>query len=256
MVINETMARHYFGRGNPIGRTIYFPKSDAQGRYLPFGTQFDKEQGREIVGVVRDAKYGNLRETSRRMAYLPLQDDDGFAASIDVPVVKDPGAVAPHIRQVLKEVNPNLTLRTIRTLEEQIDRTLSQERLFTSLLGFFGVLALLLACVGLYGVMAYAVAGRTSEIGICMALGARRIDVVSMVLRETLLLVTIGVALGIPAALATTHLLRSLLFGLTATDPVTIGAMAFLMLGTAALAGALPARRAASVDPIVALRCE
>ena len=146
--------------------------------------------------------------------------------------------------------------KAITTLEEQIDGTLIQERLVAKLLGFFGLLALVLACVGLYGVMSYAVVRRTSEIGIRMALGARRTDVTSMVLRETLVLVIAGVALGVPAALASTHLLRSLLFGLTPTDPVTIGAMSVLMLAIAVLAGYVPARRAANVDPMVALRYE
>jgi len=190
------------------------------------------------------------------MAFLPMPRDQGGLGSIELRVTRDPSAVAPHIHQVLGAIDPNIALRGIRTLEEQIDRTLTEERMFTGLLGVFGGLALVLACVGLYGMMAYAVAGRTGEIGIRMALGAMRSDVVSMILRETFLLAAVGVALGIPAALATTHLLRSLLFGLTPTDPATIGAMALLMLGVAALAGFVPARRAAGVDPIEALRHE
>jgi len=156
----------------------------------------------------------------------------------------------------LKQVSNSIVLRSMNTLEEQINGTLIQERLVAKLLGFFGLLALALACVGLYGVMSYAVVRRTSEIGIRMALGAQRTDVMSMVLRETLVLVITGVALGVPAALVSAKILRSLLFGLTPTDPVTIGVMSLLMLGIAALAGYLPARRAARVDPMVALRHE
>ena len=255
-VINETTTRHYFGPESPIGKTIYFPKVDSQGRYVPFGSRLDKEQGVQIVGVVQDAKYDNLRDPTPRMVYLPVAQGTGFAESIEVRTTNDPNALAPQIRQVLKQVSNSIVLRSMNTLEEQINGTLIQERLVAKLLGFFGLLALVLACVGLYGVMSYAVVRRTSEIGIRMALGARRTDVTSMVLRETLVLVIAGVALGVPAALASTHLLRSLLFGLTPTDPVTIGAMSVLMLGIAALAGYLPARRAARVDPMVALRHE
>ncbi len=255
-VINETTARHYFGPESPIGKNIYFPKVDSQGRYIPFGLRLDKEQGVQIVGVIQDAKYDNLRDPTPRMVYLPVAQGAGFAESIEVRTADDPNALAPRIHQVLKQVNKSIVLRSMKTLEEQIDGTLLQERLVAKLLGFFGLLALALACVGLYGVMSYAVVRRTSEIGIRMALGAQRTDVMSMVLRETLVLVIAGVALGVPAALASTHLLRSLLFGLTPTDPVTIGAMSVLMLGIAALAGYLPARRAARVDPMVALRHE
>ena len=208
------------------------------------------------MGVVQDAKYDNLRDPTPRMVYLPVAQGTGFAESIEVRTTNDPNALAPQIRQVLKQVSNSIVLRSMNTLEEQINGTLIQERLVAKLLGFFGLLALVLACVGLYGVMSYGVVRRTSEIGIRMALGARRTDVTSMVLRETLVLVIAGVALGVPAALASTHLLRSLLFGLTPTDPVTIGAMSVLMLGIAALAGYLPARRAARVDPMVALRHE
>ncbi len=255
-VINETTTRHYFGPESPIGKTIYFTKVDSQGRYVPFGSRLDKEQGVQIVGVVQDAKYDNLRDPTPRMVYLPVAQGTGFAESIEVRTTNDPNALAPQIRQVLKQVSNSIVLRSMNTLEEQINGTLIQERLVAKLLGFFGLLALVLACVGLYGVMSYGVVRRTSEIGIRMALGARRTDVTSMVLRETLVLVIAGVALGVPAALASTHLLRSLLFGLTPTDPVTIGAMSVLMLAIAVLAGYVPARRAANVDPMVALRYE
>jgi ABC-type antimicrobial peptide transport system permease subunit len=153
-------------------------------------------------------------------------------------------------------VNPNVAVRQVTTLEDDINATLGSERLMTKLLGLFGTMALLLAGVGLYGVMAYTVTRRTKEIGIRMALGARRRELVSLVLQDTLRLAVLGVAVGIPAALSTTHLLNSLLFGLRPTDLSTIVATALLLLGISALAGALPAQRAASVDPIVALRYE
>ena len=140
-------------------------------------------------------------------------------------------------------------------LDADIERTtMGRELMMTRLVSFFGLLALLLACVGLYGVMSYTVARRTGEIGLRMALGARQTDVAGMVLRETAGLVIGGIVLGIPAALATTRLIESLLFGLEPTDPITIGVVTLVMLTVAGLAGLLPARRAAKVDPMVALR--
>ena len=139
-------------------------------------------------------------------------------------------------------------------LDADIERTLGRELMMTRLVGFFGVLALLLACIGLYGVMSYTVARRTGEIGVRMALGASQTDVAGMMLRETAALVIGGIALGIPAALATTRMIASLLFGLEPTDPATMGVVTLVMLTVAGLAGLLPARRAAKVDPMIALR--
>jgi ABC-type antimicrobial peptide transport system permease subunit len=239
-----------------IGKLIYFPEIDARNRFVPFPQVLPRTQGVEIVGIVRDAKYDNLREPPQRMAYLPMSQSTRGLGQIHIRTAGDPNPVAAAIPAIVRDVDQSLKVRTIRTLDAEIDRTLGQERLITSLLGFFGTLALLLACVGLYGVMAFAVAGRTSEIGIRMALGAERTGVLAMILRETLMLVVIGVALGIPAALASTHLLASVLFGVTPNDPATIAGTTLLMLAVAACAGFIPARRAAAVDPMVALRCE
>lgn len=256
VVINEATGRYYFGDKDPIGRFIYFPRSDEQGRYIPFGQTLDREQGTEIIGIVRDAKYDNLREEPKHMTYLPMPEGVGGLPRVHLRLAVNATELANQIRQVLNSVNPNLTLREVTTLEEDINTTLTSERLVTKLLGFFGTIALLLASIGLYGVMAYTVTGRTKEIGIRMALGARRPVLVSMVLQDTLRLAVIGVVLGIPAALSTTHLLKSLLFGLEPTDLTTIIATALLLLAVSVLAGALPAQRAASVDPLVALRYE
>jgi ABC-type antimicrobial peptide transport system permease subunit len=153
-------------------------------------------------------------------------------------------------------VDKNLPLFNVKTQSQQADESLAQERLFATLSSFFGLLALLLASIGLYGVMSYNVARRTNEIGIRMALGARRGDVVRLVLQETLLLVLIGLVVGFGTALATTRLISSMLFGLTPNDPITIMLAAWLLIGVAMLAGYLPARRASRIDPMVALRYE
>jgi predicted permease len=265
-IINETTARHYFGSENPLGRMMYFPKLDAQNRYIPFARQLAQEDGTEIVGVVRDAKDLNLRQPPRKMAFLPLAQRwtasaVGYAnvASLGVihlRVAGDPSGVAAQVRGLLKQAHPGLSVRRVSMLEADIERTFDRERMMTRLVGFFGLLALLLACVGLYGVMAYTIARRTREIGIRMALGARQTDVAAMVLRETAGLVIGGIVLGIPAALGTTRLIQSLLFGLGPTDPITIAIVTLAMIIVAGMAGLLPARRAAKVDPMVALRHE
>ena len=162
----------------------------------------------------------------------------------------------PSLCELVRDIESNLSVRSIVRLEDQIALTLGQERTIATGLGIFGGLALILACVGLYGVMSYGVARRAGEIGVRIALGATRGLVVRLVLRETLLLSFIGVAIGIPLALATTGLVKSMLFGLTATDPVTIGAMVVAILSVAILAGAIPASRAARIDPAAALRCD
>ena len=161
-----------------------------------------------------------------------------------------------HAHGLIREIDNGLRVRSVKTLDAELERTFGEERLITQGLGFLGGLALLLACVGLYGVMSFTVASRTTEIGVRMALGATRAEMVRLVLRDTLTLVGIGATLGIAAAMLTTQLLQKLLFGVTPTDPITIGATTLLMFLVAALAGALPARHAAGVDPLAALRCE
>src|SRR5438034_4088148 len=255
-VINERMARHYFGQESPIGKMIYFPKVDAQGRYIPFGPQLDRSLGVEVIGVVQDAKYDDLREAIPSMAYLPISPVEGLPSCIEVRTVGQPSAVMLQFRQILNQVNPNIILRTIKTLEDQIDETLLQERLFTKVLGFFGLLALGLACVGLYGIMSYAVVCRTNEIGVRLALGAEPTDVVKLVVRQGIILALGGVTMGVFLALAVTRVISSYLYGVTATDPATFAVISLLLITVALLACYIPARRAAKVDPMVALRHE
>jgi predicted permease len=252
-IINEAMMRRYFDRQNPLGKLIYFPKVDSLGRYVPFGRQLERDQAVEVVGVVADAKYDNLRQQTPALAYLPLAS---MGSALALRTISNPSAMVESIGRTLRGISPDLLVRNTKTLEDQINGTLFEERLIARLLGFFGLLALVLACVGLYGVMSHDVARRTREIGIRLALGAGYWDTLGAVLRETLLVAGIGVALGGPAALAAARLVERLLFGLAPSDPITLAAAALVLLAVAALAGYFPARRAARVDPVVALRHE
>lgn len=254
-VVNEIVARHYFGDENPLGRMIYFPKIDSQNRYVPFGSTFDPEQGVEIVGVVRDTKQ-DIKGRVERLVYMPLEHTPEFPNALYVRTAADPEKVAAQVRRALKEFSRNVLVDSMWQMGDWVDGGLGQERLLARLLSFFGALALILASVGLFGVMSYSVVRRTGEIGIRMALGARRGQVIGGVLRETLVLAVAGIALGIPAALASARLIRGFLFGLTPTDPATIAGVAAVLVIVALLAGFVPARRAARVDPLVALRHE
>jgi predicted permease len=243
--INQTMARRFFGNQNPIGRHFGWGKLNQKRQY-------------EIVGVVGDAKYMSLRESVPPTAYLYIPQFPEvprgvtFEVSSSIPAV----SFAPQIRSLLESINPNLNTSNVKTLAEQIDQSLYQEKLVSTLSSFFGVLALLLACIGLYGITAYSVARRTNEIGVRLALGAQRSRILAMVMREALLLAVLGVLIGLPAAWAATRFISSMLYGLKATDPLTILAATLLMAAVAAVAGYLPARRASHVDPMVALRYE
>src|SRR5262245_53815955 len=241
-VINQSMARYFFGNENPIGKL------------------FNWDDGRrriEIIGVVRDAKFTNLREQPPRTFYLYyFQAPIPFNLVIHLRTVGDPASYAATIQRVVREIDPQLQVVELQTMSEAVNETLVQERFVAQLGGAFSLFALLLACVGLYGVMSYAAARRTSEIGVRMALGAQRSDVVWLMMREVSLLVALGVGVGLAAAMATTRLVSALLFDLTPNDPTTIALATLLMIGVAALAGYLPARRAAQVDPLVALRHE
>jgi len=211
----------------------------------------------EIVGVVADAKYPNLKEAAPQTAYLPFSQYDSLRQrTLCVRAAGNASALIAAIRREARSLDPQLPVFNVKTFAEQINESISRERLVALLSSFFGLFALLLACLGLYGVMAYAVARRTREIGIRMALGARPGAVLWLVLRETLLLIFIGIVIGLPVALAATRLTEGLLFGLTPNDPLTLALATLALIAIAALAGYLPARRAARVDPLVALRFE
>jgi predicted permease len=244
-VINESMARLLFGNENPLGRRF--------GQIYPV-----RWCCREIIGVVRDAKYLSLRQESHPMFYAPFaQLDTGLGQmTLVVRTASDPAPIAVAMQREARALDPRMPRFEVETLAAQVDASLTQERLIATLSSVFGLLALVLVCIGLYGVLAYDVAQRTPEIGIRMALGANAGRVVRMVLGETLRLVSSGVALGLGLSLATTRWVKSLLFGLEPHDPLTVGLAILTLLVVAALAGFLPARRATKVDPMIALRCE
>ncbi len=259
-VINQTLARRYFGDTDPIGQHLAIGAVNYDNSGKMIGSD---NPPIEIVGVARDSKYNTLRGEIGPSVYLPFrQRQYGISGEMTCAVraAGDPAAMTAAIRNALESIDANTPLSAVKTQNEQIAEQLAQPRLFASLSSFFGLLAMALASIGLYGVMSYTVARRTYEIGIRMALGAQGGDVLRMMLRETLLLVAIGLAIGLAASVATARLIESsldgLLFGLTSTDPLTLALAALLLLGVAIVAGWMPARRAAQVDPLVALRHE
>jgi predicted permease len=243
-VINETFARWYLPGGSPIGRH--------------FGLGGDPKHSNdiEVVGVVKDAKYQSLQERPFAAAYYPYTQHVQYLNDFEVRYTGKPDAIISEVRQAIGQVDHSLPVVYQGTMVEQVNRSTAGQALIARLSTFFGLLAAFLACIGIYGLMSYAVTRRTNEIGVRMALGAESHGVLWMVMRESLILVAVGVAIGIPAALAAARLVSSVLYGLKGTDPITITLSALVMIAVAALAGYLPARRAAKVDPMVALRYE
>jgi ABC-type antimicrobial peptide transport system permease subunit len=210
----------------------------------------------EVVGVAQDIKYRSLTEDPRPFYYLPLSQSYGPSMTLVVRAAGDPRAMLAPVRQAVAALDPRLPLFDVKTMTEHLGIALFPARLASSVLGAFGLLALLLAAIGLYGVVAYAVSQRTREIGLRIAIGARPVDVLRLVVGQGMRLALIGMMLGMAAALAVTRLITNLLFGLSPTDPVTLLGIALLLALATLLACWLPARRAASVDPMVALRHE
>jgi predicted permease len=243
-VINQTMARYFFGNSNPIGK-----------KFGPWGQDRNKLQI-EVIGVVKDAKYETLREQVPRTAYLDCFQGPPGSMTFEVRTSLKPAAVISQVGNEIRAIDKEIRFGGFKTLEEHVDESLGHERLMATLSSLFGILSMLLACVGLYGVMACAVERRTNEIGIRMALGARQMDVLWMVLRETLLLVLIGVAIGVPSALASARMISSMLYAVRAIDPVTFVGASLFLTSVALVAAYIPARRATKVDPMVALRYE
>jgi predicted permease len=240
-VINEALAKHYFAGRNPLGRRIMLDGLSS-GDY-------------EIVGVAKDSRDHNLRGTVPPRFFTAALQYKEFLSAFNVEIrTNDPKAVIEPVRRALRAYDPELPFANLQPLSQMIDDSINHERLIAKLSAVFGGLALLLAAIGLYGVVSYTIARRTNEIGIRMALGASRRDVLWMVLRETLMLASLGVALGVPTALAAARLVESRLFGLSAHDPGTLVASTVVLLGVALLAGAIPGTRATRVEPTQALR--
>lgn len=246
-VINETMARKFFPHSDPIGQRAFVHTESGE---VPF----------IIVGVVPDTKQHNAKEKPVPRFYVPyfnpIGDDWTAGAAIIVRVAGDPSAVSPAIRNVMKQVAPNLPAATMLTMNQRLSDTLVTDRMIADLSGAFGILAVILVCIGLYGVMAFATSGRTNEIGIRIALGAQRSGIQWLVLRESLLLVVIGAAIGVPLVFAAGKWISSLLFGLQPADPGALAFAILLMFVTGVLASYIPARRASRVDAMMALRQE
>jgi predicted permease len=236
-IVNQTMARKFFPGISPLGRHFRFAGGDAD---------------TTIVGVVPDFTYNHVREDTPPLIFLPYAQSPGNLPHL---AVRTSGSAA-EIRQAIQEVASSLPLITATRLTDLVDRTLATEELVARLATFFGLLAISLASIGIYGVLSYAVAGATNEMGIRLALGARPRQLRWIVLRDMLGLVAIGTGLGIAAAAASERLVANLLFGLKGADPVTLIGASLLLLGIATAAAYWPARRASRTDPLVALRYE
>ena len=241
-VVNESFARHYFGSGVAVGRRF--------GVGTDPGTRIDTE----IVGVVNDTRYESLRDEMPRLIYVCNQQINQGSQWVYLRTERDPDSTFGAVRAAMRELNPSLPIENLKTLERQLDESLVTERMIAALCAAFGALATLLAVMGLYGVMAFLVTRRAREIGIRMALGAQRANVTWLVMREVLVLVACGIAAGVPLALALTGLVRAQLYGIEPGDPRSLALAALVLAAVSILAGYLPARRAASYDPVRVLR--
>jgi predicted permease len=245
-VVNEALARKYFPGSNPIGK-----------RFLKNTKGPDATRWIEIVGICADTRYSDMREPTPPV-HFDLDRQSHVMGSITYVVRSPltPAVLVPSLRRAVQQIDPDLPINHIRTQQQQIDASMQQERMFASLTAGFGLLALALACVGIYGIMAYTVSQRTNEIGIRLALGAERTQVRTMILREASRLTILGVAAGLLAAFGLAQLVKSMLYGLKASDPASFAAAGSLLLAIALLAAWIPALRASRVEPMEALRHE
>ncbi|MGE5835807.1 MAG: FtsX-like permease family protein, partial [Acidobacteriota bacterium] len=237
-IVNDTMARRYW------------PNSDALGKRFRF---YVEQEYREVVGVVKTVKYATLGEDPQPAAYRPLQQAYSDTAVLYVRAARDPAAIIEPVRRVIHQNDPRIPVQNAQVVKDVISQSLWAVNLAAGLLGVFGLLALVLACVGLYGVMSYSVGQRTREIGLRMALGAGRRDVLGLVLRQGLTLVGAGVVLGVAGAFAASRLVRTLLFQ-SPSDPLSFIGASGALVAVAVLASLVPARRASRVDPVITLR--
>jgi predicted permease len=251
-IINQALARARFPGQNPIGKRFSLNGHDSDGHGGKLATDWI-----QIVGVCGDTRYQSLRDAPPAQFFIPyVQQTEVGGLDYQIHTSVDPSSIFPQLRRVVQEVDPDLPLSYVRTQDEQIQADLEQERIFVALTSGFGVLALALACVGIYGIMAYSVANRRNEIGIRMALGARPSQVRGMILRESTWLAVAGIVAGVGAALGLTRLVKSMLYGIHAYDPPTLVGGVLILLLVALAASWIPARRAARVQPMEALRHE
>ena len=239
-VINEAAAKKHFPNENPIGQR--------------YGPSVENNSQVEIVGIVRDAKYSSVRDPAPPTMYVPYTQTRAGGVMIAVRTAGSPAGVTSSVREAVRQIDPNLPMMDVSTQIEQVERRFAQEKVFAQAYTLFGGLALLLAAIGLFGLMSYSVSRRTNEIGIRMALGAQRRDVLRLVMRESMILVAAGIVVGVAIAAGASRLVTALLFGLAGTDSLTIAGAIVVMIAVSALAGFLPARRASRVDPMIALR--
>lgn len=245
-IVNETMVRRYLPPMNPLGQVF-----GAHGGDSAVGIR--KSSGFQVTGVVADAKFARVRDAVDPTVYVPIT---GGGAAFSVRTEADPMKIVPSVRAMVTQMDSNLPVTKILTETDQIDRLIFNERLVARVSGLFGALALLLACIGLYGLISYEVARRTREIGIRAALGAERRDVLRLVLAQGMRLVLLGAAVGLVLALTLTRYAKDMLFGVKAADPATYVWVTVLLFSVALAACFIPARRAMRVDPVVALRYE
>jgi predicted permease len=247
-VVNEAYVKTNFGDENPLGRHIVID------RRLPF-----QKQEVEIVGVAKNARYGDLTGDFRDVLYVPFNQGSYYPVDDMIFALRtsgDPMRYANTVRQIVRQADPRVPVTNVKTEAAQIDQDMNQEIIFARLCTGFAILALVIACVGLYGTMAYTVARRTSEIGIRMALGAQRGRLVWMILREVVVLAAVGLAISVPTALATSKFVESFLFGMKPNDPLALTFAVAILVSAALLAGYVPARKASRIDPMAALRQE
>jgi predicted permease len=247
-VVNETFAKFYFNGRSPLGHQIYMQDSD-----------HPNEPPYEIIGVARDVRdHGVTKAVPRRM-YAPLTSgsfDETGAPNFEIRATGNPQALINSVRNAIRELNPNLIIDNVESAGDLVNDTLTSQLLVAKLSLFFGALVLVLVCVGLYGSMAYNVAARTREIGVRMALGAPRGNVIWMVTREAWIVLAVGIFVGIPVGMAATHLFQTMLFGVSKADPFSIGSAILTLVAICLAAAVVPVRRATRVDPLVALRDE
>jgi ABC-type antimicrobial peptide transport system permease subunit len=243
VVVNQAAARRLFGTATPIGHRIRL-------------TFRNNDQDMTIVGVVGDSKYDSLRRAAAPIAFVPYFQSRGLTSMVFAIRSSGVPDVPEQIRTAVREVDADVPVTGLKTQSQQIAETIGSERAFSTLLVFFGAFALLLACIGLHGITSYAVARRTSEIGIRLALGAQRTHVIWLILRQVVVLAAGGLAIGVPAAAFASRWVRSFLFGVQPTDAMSLALGAGVLFAVAVAASLLPARRAATLDPLTALRHE